>query len=78
MSPTTRILQKDTRSRRSRLPGALKNVKRWRDGDYGAAWCAAGIAKADHQFHCDNGHLHLPKLFAASKPASRMSMHKPK
>jgi hypothetical protein len=42
-----------------------KNVKRWRDGLMALRWCAAGMREAAKQFRRVNGHLHLPKLFAA-------------
>ena len=38
------------------------NVKRWRDGQMGLRWCAAGMAEAGKQFRRVNGHLHLRAL----------------
>ena len=41
------------------------NVKRWRDGQMGLRWVAAGMGEAAKQFRRVNGHLHLPALRAA-------------
>ena len=41
------------------------NVKRWREGQMGLRWCAAGMVEASKQFRRVNGHLHLPALRAS-------------
>ncbi len=41
------------------------NEKRWREGEMGLRWCAAGIGEAKNQFRRVNGYLHLPALRTA-------------
>jgi putative transposase len=40
-------------------------VKRWRDGDMRARWCAAGLCRAQEKFRRVKGYRQIPQLLAA-------------
>ncbi len=48
-----------------------RNVKRWKDEKMICRWVALGIAEAQRGFRRVKGHIDLPSLIAALRPAAK-------
>ncbi|MGH2915659.1 MAG: transposase [Solirubrobacteraceae bacterium] len=54
-----------------------RNVKRWRDGEMGLRWTAAGMLEAEKQFRKVIGYTQLPQLAIAIAIERRLTLPQP-